>query len=72
MIVPDVMIGAAELLRLLTDEGGPVIVSPPVYDAFFGFVEAIGRRRVDAPLDADGPTGRGGAEDGVRRGDGAG
>src|SRR6188508_861417 len=30
MIVPDVMIGAAELLRLLTDEGGPVVVSPPV------------------------------------------
>ena len=54
MIVPDVMIGAAELLRLLTDEGGPIIVSPPVYDAFFGFVEAIGRRRVDAPLDATG------------------
>ena len=51
MIVPDVMIGAAELLRLLTDEGGPVVVSPPVYDSFFGFVDAIGRRRVDAPLD---------------------
>ena len=50
MIVPDVMIGAAELLRLLTDEGGPVVVSPPVYDSFFGFVDAIGRRRVDAPL----------------------
>jgi cystathionine beta-lyase len=50
MIVPDVMIGAAELLRLLTDEGGPVVVSPPVYDSFFGFVEAIGRRRIDAPL----------------------
>ena len=45
MIVPDVMIGAAELLRLLTDEGGPVVVSPPVYDSFFGFVDAIGRRR---------------------------
>ena len=27
-VVPDVMIGAAELLRLLTDEGGPVVVSP--------------------------------------------
>ncbi|GAA4405456.1 aminotransferase class I/II-fold pyridoxal phosphate-dependent enzyme [Fodinibacter luteus] len=54
MIVPDVMIGAAELLRLLTEEGGPVIVSPPVYDSFFGFVEAIGRRRVDAPLTAEG------------------
>lgn len=54
MIVPDVMIGCAELLRLLTDEGGPVVVSPPVYNAFFGFVEAIGRRRVEAPLDAAG------------------
>lgn len=54
MIVPDVMIGVAELLRLLTDEGGPVVVSPPVYDSFFGFVDAIGRRRVDAPLTAAG------------------
>ena len=54
MVVPDVMIGAAELLRMLTDEGGPVVVSPPVYDSFFGFVEAIGRRRLDAPLDEEG------------------
>jgi len=54
MIVPDVMIGASELLRLLTDEGGPVVVSPPVYDSFFGFVDAIGRRRVDAPLTSAG------------------
>ena len=54
MVVPDVMIGCAELLRLLTDEGGPVVVSPPVYNAFFGFVDAIGRRRVDAPLTPEG------------------
>ena len=54
VVVADVMIGASEVLRLLTDEGGPVVVSPPVYDSFFGFVEAIGRRRVDAPLGADG------------------
>lgn len=53
-VVADVMIGASELLRLLTDAGGPVVVSPPVYDSFFGFVEALGRRRVDAPLTADG------------------
>ena len=53
-VVPDVMIGVSELLRLLTDEGGPVVVSPPVYDSFFGFVDAIGRRRVDAPLTAAG------------------
>jgi cystathionine beta-lyase len=53
-VVADVMIGATELLRLLTDEGGPVVVSPPVYDSFFGFLDAIGRRRVDAPLTAEG------------------
>jgi cystathionine beta-lyase len=48
--VTDVMIGAAELLRLLTDEDGTIVVSPPVYDSFFGFVEALGRQRLDAPL----------------------
>ncbi len=53
-VVTDVMTGAAELLRTLTDEGGPVVVSPPVYDSFFGFVDAIGRRRVDAPLTPEG------------------
>lgn len=53
-VVTDVMIGASEALRLLTDEGGPVVVSPPVYDSFFGFVDAIGRRRLDAPLTAAG------------------
>jgi cystathionine beta-lyase len=54
MIVPDVMIGATELLRLLTDEGGPVVISSPTYNAFFGFLDAIGRRTVDAPLDPEG------------------
>lgn len=54
MIVPDVMIGASELLRLLTDEGGPVVLSSPTYNAFYGFLDAIGRRTVDAPLTAEG------------------
>jgi len=53
--VTDVMIGATELLRLFTDERGPVVISPPVYDSFFGFVDAMGRRRIDAPLT---PSGR--------------
>jgi cystathionine beta-lyase len=53
-VVTDVMIGAFEVIRLLTDEGGPVVVSPPVYDSFFGFVDAFDRRRVDAPLTAEG------------------
>ncbi len=55
MQVTDVMIGATELLRLFTDDGGPVVVSPPVYDSFFGFLDAIGRRRIEAPLT---PAGR--------------
>jgi cystathionine beta-lyase len=53
-VVPDVMIGVAELLRLLTDPGAAVVVSPPCYDSFFGFVEAIERRVVEAPLTAQG------------------
>jgi cystathionine beta-lyase len=53
-LTADVMIGVSELLRLLTDDGGSVVVSPPVYDAFFGFIEAIGRRVVEAPLTEEG------------------
>jgi cysteine-S-conjugate beta-lyase len=53
-VVADVMIGVAELVRLLTDDGGPVIVSPPVYNAFYGFLTAIGRRVVEAPVTIDG------------------
>lgn len=53
-VVADVMVGASELLRALTDDRGAVIVSPPVYDSFFGFIEAIGRRRIDAPLTPEG------------------
>ncbi|MEO5609266.1 MAG: aminotransferase class I/II-fold pyridoxal phosphate-dependent enzyme [Ornithinibacter sp.] len=54
MQVTDVMIGATELLRKFTDDGGPVVISPPAYDSFFGFIDAMGRRRVDAPLTASG------------------
>jgi cystathionine beta-lyase len=50
----DVMIGATELLPLLTDEGGPVVISSPTYNAFFGFLDAITRRTVDAPLSPEG------------------
>jgi cystathionine beta-lyase len=53
-LVPDVMIGIAELIRLMTDQGGPVVVSPPVYNAFYGFIEAVRRQVVEAPLDEAG------------------
>ena len=48
--VADVMTGVAELLRAVTDPGGPVVVSTPVYDAFGLYIDAIGRRQIDCPL----------------------
>ncbi|MGL4743534.1 MAG: MalY/PatB family protein [Dermatophilaceae bacterium] len=53
-VVADVMTGVAEILRLVTDPGGPVVVSPPVYNAFYGVLAAIGRRAVEAPLTSSG------------------
>jgi cysteine-S-conjugate beta-lyase len=53
-IVPDVMLGAVEVLRLVTDRGDAVIVNPPVYAPFYAFVSHDGRRVVEAPLDAEG------------------
>ncbi len=52
--VPDVMIGVLEGIRVTTGPGDAVVVSPPVYNAFFGFIEGYGRRVVTAPLTADG------------------
>lgn len=52
-LVPDVMIGVSEVLRVLTDPGDPVIISPPVYPPFYGFVQSIDRHVLEAPLSAD-------------------
>ena len=54
LVLPDVMIGVAEIIHALTKPGDAVVISPPVYDSFFGFVESTRRRLVTAPLDADG------------------
>ncbi len=54
-IVPDVMQGVVELLRLVTDPGDAVVVNPPVYAPFYAFVSHDGRRVIQAPL---GPGGR--------------
>ncbi|MBO0924484.1 aminotransferase class I/II-fold pyridoxal phosphate-dependent enzyme [Cellulomonas sp. zg-ZUI199] len=54
-MVPDVMIGAAEVLAVVTAPGDGVVVNPPVYPPFRAFVEHAGRRVVDAPLT---PAGR--------------
>lgn len=53
-IVPDVMLGAVEVLRLVTDRGDAVIVNPPVYAPFYAFVSHDGRRIIEAPLGAGG------------------
>lgn len=53
-IVPDVMQGIVETLRLVTDRGDAVVVNPPVYAPFYAFVTHDGRRVVEAPLDAGG------------------
>ncbi|WP_110207388.1 MalY/PatB family protein [Nocardioides daejeonensis] len=49
-LVPDVMGGIAEILHLLP--GDAVVVSPPCYESFFGFVESVRKRAVLAPLDS--------------------
>ena len=53
-IVPDVMLGVVEMLRLVTERGDTVIVNSPVYPPFYAFVSHDGRRVVEAPLARDG------------------
>ena len=53
-IVPDVMLGVVEMLRLVTDRGDAVIVNPPVYAPFYAFVSHDGRQVIEVPLDVDG------------------
>jgi len=53
-LVADVMTGIVELLNLVSQPGDPVVVNPPVYPPFYGFIEHAGRTAVDAPLSDDG------------------
>ncbi|WP_369192862.1 MalY/PatB family protein [Streptomyces djakartensis] len=53
-IVPDVMLGVVEMLKLVTGYGDAVVVNPPVYPPFFHFVSHMDRRVVEAPLGPDG------------------
>jgi len=52
-IVPDVMMGVVELLRLVTEPGHAVVVNCPVYPPFYSFVEHMDRRIIEAPLTAE-------------------
>ncbi len=53
-IVPDVMLGIVEMLRLVTDRGDAVVVNSPVYAPFYAFVSHDGRRVIEAALGPDG------------------
>ncbi|BBZ40317.1 MalY/PatB family protein [Mycobacterium conspicuum] len=53
-IVPDVMLGVVEMLRLVTERGNTVVVNSPVYPPFYAFVSHDGRRVIEAPLGWDG------------------
>jgi cysteine-S-conjugate beta-lyase len=53
-IVPDVMMGIAETLKLVTAPGDPVIVCAPVYPPFYAFTTSAGRTTAEAPLAAGG------------------
>jgi cystathionine beta-lyase len=66
-VVPDVMLGIVEMLRLVTDRGDAVIVNPPVYAPFYAFVSHDGRRVIEAPLDADGRIDLGALEEAFAR-----
>jgi cystathionine beta-lyase len=68
--VPDVMVGVAELLRVLTPEGAGVVINPPVYPPFFSIIAETGRRAVEVPL-VDGTLPLDGMRDALRDGAGA-
>jgi cystathionine beta-lyase len=53
-IVPDVMLGVVEVLKLVSGPGDAVVVNSPVYPPFFDFVTHLDRRIVEASLDATG------------------
>jgi cystathionine beta-lyase len=56
--VPDVMVGVAELLRLLTPLDAGVVVTTPVYPPFFSVIAEVGRTTVEVPLLEPGSDGR--------------
>ncbi len=53
-LVPDVMLGIVEVLKLITEPGDVVVVNAPVYPPFYAFVTHAGRRIVEARLGMDG------------------
>ncbi|QEU96755.1 MalY/PatB family protein [Streptomyces kanamyceticus] len=53
-IVPDVMLGIVEMLKLVSGPGDPVVINCPVYPPFYQFVRSDRRPVVEAPLSTAG------------------
>lgn len=51
-IMPDVMMGIVEVLKLVTEPGDTVVVNSPVYPPFYAFATHADRVVVEAPLTA--------------------
>ncbi|MEH0933035.1 MalY/PatB family protein [Micromonospora sp. CPCC 205558] len=66
-LVPDVMHGVVEALRLVTEAGDAVVVNCPVYPPFYESVAHAGRRIVEAPLGEDLRIDLGALEDAFRQ-----
>lgn len=56
VLVPDVIVGVAEMIRVLTKPGDRVVINTPAYPPFWPIVREYGREIVEAPL-ARSPTG---------------
>lgn len=52
-LVTDVMLGIVEALRVLTDPGDAVVVTPPVYPPFEAYPRFAGRSILPVPLGTD-------------------
>jgi cystathionine beta-lyase len=48
--LPEIMVGVAELLRVLTVPGDGIVITTPVYPPFFSVIAEVGRRVIEAPL----------------------
>jgi cysteine-S-conjugate beta-lyase len=49
-VVPDVLVGVAEMLRLLTAPGDRVVMNTPAYPPFWPVIREYGREVVEVPL----------------------
>jgi len=50
VLVPDVMVGAAEVIRVVTKPGDGVVIDTPAYPPFWSTIREYGRGFVEVPL----------------------